>query len=186
MPFLKIKLEDIIFDPEVQTYCVSPNYKCHSYGHSWACPPEAPYLEEAVSKFNEFFLIYYELDLNEYLANEKDKNPNLSEETIKNMLYTGKILRNKLEKEIYTFLENYQEKFEEKLVLWDGFCRVCFYKIDNGCTYDSGEPCRYPDKKRYSIEAVGMNVTNTVRNLNINIEWPPINYVYRFGLICFK
>ena len=186
MPFLKIKLEDIIFDPKVQTYCVSPNYKCPSYGHSWACPPEAPYLEEFVSKFNEFFLIYYELDLNEYIAKEKGKNPDSSEESIKNELYKGKFLRNKLEKEIYMFLENYHDTYEEKLILWDGFCRVCFNKKDKGCTYDSGKPCRYPDKKHYSMEATGISVTDMVKKLNLNIEWPPTNYVYRFGLICFK
>lgn len=186
MPFLKIKLDDIIFDPKVQTYCVSPNYKCPSYGHSWACPPEAPYFEEIVAKFNEFYLIYYELDLNEYVAKEKNKNPNLSEKSIKDKLYSGKDLRNKLEKEIYKFLENYQEKYEEKLILWDGFCRVCFNKTDKGCTYDSGNPCRYPDKKRFSMEATGIAVTDMVKKLDLNIEWPPTNYVYRFGLICFR
>jgi len=186
LAFLKIKLRDIIFDPKIQSYCVSPNFKCPSYGHSWACPPEAPYLEEIVSKFNEFYLVYYELDLNEYITKEKDKDTDMNEDNIKNMLFTGNFLRNRLEKEIYMFLENYQEKYEEKLILWDGFCRVCFNKMDKGCTYDDGDPCRYPDKKRYSMEAVGIDVTKTVRNLNLNIEWPPINYVYRFGLVCFK
>lgn len=186
MPFLKINLGDIIFDPKIQTYCVSLNYTCPSYRHSWACPPEAPYLEEVVSNFNEFYLIYYVLDLKEYIANEKDKDPELSEEAIKNILYAGKFLRNKLEKEIYMFLENYQNIYKEKLILWDGFCRVCFNKIDKGCTYDSGKPCRYPDKKRYSMEATGIAVTDMVKKLNLNIEWPPTNYVYRFGLICFK
>ncbi|MHA1256098.1 MAG: DUF2284 domain-containing protein, partial [Promethearchaeota archaeon] len=52
------------------------------------------------------------------------------------------------------------------------------------CTYDSGKQCRYPNKKRYSMEAVGIHVTNTVKNLNLDIEWPPVNYYYRFGLIC--
>jgi len=54
------------------------------------------------------------------------------------------------------------------------------------CTYDSGEPCRYPNKKRYSMEAVGIHVTNTVKDLNLDIEWPPVNYYYRFGLICIR
>ena len=79
MTFLEVKLGDIIFDPKVQTYCVTPNFKCPSYGHSWACPPEAPYLEETVSKFNKFYLIYYELELINYLKKEKAINPKLSE-----------------------------------------------------------------------------------------------------------
>jgi predicted metal-binding protein len=186
LPFLEITLGDIIFDPKVQTYCVSPSYTCPSYGHSWACPPEAPYLEATVSKFNRFFLIYYELDLNNYIKDIKEEKPNLNEKNIKNELYNGKFLRNKLETEIFLFLENYQDLYEEKLILWDGFCRVCLNKTDKGCTYDSGKPCRYPDKKRYSMEATGIAVTEMVNNLNLKIEWPPTNYVYRFGLVCFK
>jgi predicted metal-binding protein len=186
MPYLEIKLGDIIFDPKVQTYCVSPNFKCPNYGHSWACPPEAPYFEERVSKFREFYLIYYQLNLNEHVKKERVKNPELSENQIKNRILIGNFLRNKLEIEIFTFLDNYQNNYDEKLVLWDGFCRVCSNEVDKGCNYDSGEPCRYPDKKRYSMEAVGIDVTKTVNKLNLNIEWPPTNYAYRFGLVCFK
>ena len=186
MPFLEIKLGDIIFDPKVQTYCVSPNFKCPSYGHSWACPPEAPYLEEAVSKFNKFYLIYYELDVNEKIKIEKAKHPEMDEKKIKNRFLMGNFLRNKLEKEIYIFLENYRNEYEQKLILWDGFCRVCYNKTDKECTYDSGDPCRYPDKKRYSMEAVGIDVTKTVKNLNFDLEWPPNDFVYRFGLVCLK
>ena len=108
MPFLEIKLADIIFDPKVQTYCVSPNYKCPSYGHSWACPPEAPYLEKTVSKFNKFYLIYYELDVNEKIKKEKAKNQEISEKKLRNMLLMGNFSRNKLDKEISAFLENYR------------------------------------------------------------------------------
>jgi predicted metal-binding protein len=165
---------------------VSTNFKCPSYGHSWACPPEAPYLEEVVSTFNKFFLIYYELDINKYIQENRNVIPKLSEEKIKNELYTGIFLRNRLENEIINFLDYYQSNYKEKLILWDGFCRVCSNKIDKGCTYDSGKPCRYPDKKRYSMEATGISVTDMVKRLNLNIEWPPTNYVYRFGLICFK
>ncbi|MFX1425075.1 MAG: DUF2284 domain-containing protein [Promethearchaeota archaeon] len=186
MPFLEIKLTDIIFDPKVQTYCVSSNFKCPSYGHSWACPPEAPYLEEFVSEFKKFYLIYYEFDFIDYIKKEKEKNPEFSEIKIRDMLFTNNFLSNKLEKEIFLFLDNYQENYEEKLILWDGYCRICHNSIENGCTYDSGKPCRYPDKKRYSMEAVGIDVTAVSKNLNIPIEWPPTNNIYRFGLLCFK
>ncbi|MFX1278901.1 MAG: DUF2284 domain-containing protein [Promethearchaeota archaeon] len=186
MPFLEIKLGDIIFDPKVQTYCVSPKFKCPNYRHSWACPPEAPYLEKKVSNFNRFYLIYYKLDFINYIKNEKAKNPTSSEKEIRDMLFTNNLLRDKLEQEIYMFIENYKANFEEKLILWDGYCRTCNNKIDKGCNYDSGEPCRYPDKKRYSMEAVGIDVTAMTNKLKIPIEWPPINHVYRFGLVCLK
>ncbi|MFX1323347.1 MAG: DUF2284 domain-containing protein [Promethearchaeota archaeon] len=186
MPCLEISLSDLIFDPNVQTYCISPNFKCPSYGHSWACPPEAPYLEELVSTFNKFYLIYYKLNLDEYIEKNQDKYPELSVSQLKNKILIGNFLQNKLENDICEFLERNQGKFKEKLVLWDGYCRICFNERDKGCTYDSGQPCRYPDKKRYSMEAVGIDVNKTTKNLKIAIEWPPENHVFRFGLVCFK
>ena len=92
----------------------------------------------------------------------------------------------KLEQEIKLFINEHQNSYDEKRILWDGFCRLCSNEKDKGCTYDAGDPCRYPDKMRYSMEAVGIDVTQTVKNLNFNLEWPPNEFVYRFGLVCFK
>lgn len=186
MPFKEIKFRNIIFDPKVQTHCVNPNFQCPSYDHSWACPPVAPYLEQEVSRYKKFYLIYVRFDLNSYITEIKEKHPNKKEEHIRNAFFMKNLLRDRLEKEIFQFLDSYQDSYEKRLILWDGFCRICFNKKDKGCTYDSGEPCRYPDKKRYSMEAVGIEVTKTVKNLNLDIEWPPLNHAYRFGLICFQ
>lgn len=186
MPNKEITFQDIIFDPKVQTYCVNPGFKCPSYRHSWACPPEAPYLEREVSKYQKFYLIFSKFDLNSYVEKEKAKHPRRSEAKIRNRFYLKNYLRDCLEKEIFKFLETYKDNYETKLVLWDGHCRICQKLLSKDCTYDTGDPCRYSNKIRYSMEAVGINVTETVRKLNLNIEWPPINYYYRFGLICFK
>ncbi|MFX1455059.1 MAG: DUF2284 domain-containing protein [Promethearchaeota archaeon] len=186
MPFLKINFEDIIFDPKVQSYCVNPSFKCPSYGHSWACPPEAPYMEQKVAEFKDFYLVFYQIDLSKYIKNEQLKYPNKSEQSIRTMLFSSGIVRDKLENEITNFLETYSKSFDENLILWDGYCRVCSNKIDKGCTFDAGEPCRYPEKRKYSMEAVGIDVTKTVSKLNLGIQWPPKDFLFRFGLICFK
>ena len=42
----------------------------------------------------------------------------------------------------------------------------------HGCTRPDGQPCRYPDTMRYSIEALGGNVGLTVQKLlGIQLEW---------------
>ena len=186
MPFLEIKLKDIIFDPKVQTYCINSNFKCPSYGHSWACPPEAPYLEEEVSKYIKFYLIYVKFNLAEYIEKEKLKHPNRKAKNIRNAFLMNNILRDELEQELKLFIGENQSQYDGKLVLWDGFCRLCFNEKDKNCSYDSGYSCRYPDKIRYSMEAVGIDVSQTVKNLNFKLEWPPNQYIYRFGLVCFK
>jgi predicted metal-binding protein len=185
MPAIEITFNQIKFDPQVQSYCCNPKFKCPNYRHSWACPPEAPYLEEKVATFKKFFLIYVKFDLNEYVKQVKAKKPKKEREKIINSFYRKDLLRDALEKEILNFLDNYQNNYRDRLVLWDGFCRIC-YKENKKCTYDSGKPCRYPDRIRYSIEAVGINVDQTVKNVGINLEWPPTNYGYRFALVCFK
>ena len=186
LPFLEIKLGDIIFDPKVQTYCMNPNFKCPSYEHSWACPPEAPYLEEEVSKYQKFFLIYVKFNLNVYIQKVKANHPKRSEIAIRNAFFMKNLLRDKLEQEIINFVEENQSLYKTRLILWDGFCRICYNKKEKGCTYDSGDPCRYPSKIRYSMEAIGIDVTKTVKNLHFDLEWPPNDFIYRFGLVCFK
>jgi len=185
VPAVEIYVKDIIFDPKVQSYCNNPKFKCPSYGHSWACPPEAPYLEEKVSQYEKFFLIYYEFNLKEYVERIKLEFPKRSEEKIRNSFYHKDFVRDYLGKEINAFLQNYSESYNEKLILWEGYCRICS-KEGKNCTYDDGIPCRYPDKKRFSMEAVGIDVDKTVKSVHIEIEWPPVNFAYRFGLICLK
>jgi len=186
MPSQQINCDDIIFDPEVQKLCINDNFRCPYYNHSWACPPETPYMKEEISKYYKFFLVYTKFDLASYIKKQKRKSPYRSEQTIRNRFYLKNILRDELEKEINSFLEKYNRKFEEKLILWDGHCRFCEKKDYQKCTYDDGDPCRFPDQIRYSMEAVGIHVTKTVKNLDLDIEWPPVINLYRFGLICFK
>lgn len=186
MPFLEIKFRDIIFDPKVQSYCINSNFECPSYGHSWACPPEAPYLEERVSQYTKYYLVFFKFNIINYIEKEKLKHPKRKEKSIRNAFFMKNLLRDMLEEEIKLCINENLGSYGEKFILWDGFCRVCFNKKDKGCTYDAGDPCRYPDKMRYSMEAVGIDVTQTVKKLNFNLEWPPNEFVYRFGLVCFR
>jgi len=186
MPFKEIKFKNIIFDPKVQKFCVTDNFKCPNYKHSWACPPEAPYMEKKVSKYSEYYLIYTKFNLSSYVKNKKEKNPDLTEEHIRNRFYMKNLLRDDLEVEIISFLDNFNANYDEKLILWDGHCRLCRKRGYKECNYDQGEPCRFPNEIRYSMEAVGIHVTDMVKRLDLDIEWPPINYCYRFALVCFR
>lgn len=181
---IEINFNDIFFDPQVQTYCNNPKFKCPNFAHSWACPPIAPYLEDKVSQFNKFYLIYYKYDLNKYVKDLKSRNSNLSEERIRNDFYRKEFMRDHIDDEIQDFIDHYTEPYKKIFILWDGYCRLCA-KQGKSCTYDSETSCRYPEQIRYSMEAVGIDVTKTVSQLNLDIEWPPINHAYRFGLICF-
>ncbi len=186
MPYLEIDHKDIVFDPKVQTFCNNPKFKCPNYGHSWACPPEAPYLEKEVSQFKKFFLVFVKFDLETYVKEQKVMHPRRSEEKLRTHFYGKELVRDLFEQEMNKFLEECGNKFGERLILWEGHCRTCNNPVDKGCTHDSGKGCRYPKKRHYSIEAVGINVDKTVKNAKIQLEWPPKKCVYRFGIVCFK
>jgi len=186
MPFVEIDFEDLVFNPLVQNFCTNSNFKCPFYNHSWACPPIAPYLEEKLSEFQKFFLIYFQFDLESHIKETRSKHPNWSEERIRNQVFSKEITRKGLDTEINQFLEEYKEAFLEKLILVGGHCQICEDRRDGDCTYDIGEPCRYPDEMRYSMEAVGIDVDKTVKSLNFRLEWPPKRWIYRFGLMCYR
>ncbi|MHA1642197.1 MAG: DUF2284 domain-containing protein [Promethearchaeota archaeon] len=185
MPFIEIKYKDLIFDKKVQTMCVSDKFKCPNYGHSWACPPEAPFMRDKLQHYDKFYLIYHEFDLKDHVDKIKREKPNWTEEKIISYFYRKEIMRDLMEEEIFKFINNIESNNDNVFILWDGHCRLC-EKEGKKCTYDEGQPCRYPDKIRYSMEAVGINVIETVRKLSFKIEWPPKKYVYRFGVVCLK
>lgn len=75
-----------------------------------------------------------------------------------------------------------EEKYPGSISLSAGSCSYCL----NGCTRTSGQPCRYPDKLRYSIESLGGNVGLAIERLmKLRLEWieeghlPP-----HFVLVC--
>ncbi|MHA1456807.1 MAG: DUF2284 domain-containing protein [Promethearchaeota archaeon] len=93
-----------------------------------------------------------------------------------------------MENEFEKFLTQYGKKYNKRLLLYDGTCKYCKVQKAGACTFDSGEPCRFPQEKRFSMEATGIEVISTVRELRdkFNIEYPSNKYSYRFGLACFK
>lgn len=188
MPFIQIQYKDIHFNSKVQEMCISPSFKCPFYGHSWSCPPNSPFLEKALSTYKDYYLIYSKFDLESYINKEKERTGR-SEFYIKNtFLLTKSFEANDLEEEFEKFLTQYNKQYKKSILLYDGTCKYCKIQNAGDCTFDSGEPCRFPNEKRFSMEAIGIEVIKTVLDLKdkLNIEYPSNKYSYRFGLACFK
>lgn len=186
MPHIEITYNDLKFEPEVQKLCLNPKFKCPNYNNNWACPPEAPYLEEELARYKLFFLIFFRFDIKPYSHSLRKKHPKWTHQRILNRVYSKRLTESGLEMEIFRFLDNYEGNFSENKVLWGGHCNFCYLKLKKGCSKSDNESCRFPDDRRYSMEAVGINVDKTVRNLGFDLEWPPKKHLFRFGLMCFK
>ncbi|MFO8017631.1 MAG: DUF2284 domain-containing protein [Promethearchaeia archaeon] len=186
MPSIEINFQDIVFNKAIQTYCKNSEFTCPHYGHSWACPPEAPYLEEDVSKYSKYLLVYVKFNLEEYIEKIRAKHSNRKKSHIITSIYRKELVRSQFAEEMRECISHLSSEFGDILVLWDGYCKLCEERLNKPCTYDDGEACRFPEDIRYSMEAVGINVSETAKNVGIHVEWPPKTYLYRFGLICFK
>ncbi len=187
MPVAEIKYEDLVFDPAVQKMCVTPKFTCPSYGHSWACPPEAPFMKETLAKYRKFYLVYVGINLDDYVLAQRKKHPRWTDESMRNSVFSSKLLQQAYAKELNQFLDSHEKFYTEKFVFWcGGSCDLCDNQKDMGCTHDAGKPCRHPNEIHFSMEAVGMLVGDTVKKAGINIEWPPVHWTYRIGLVCFR
>jgi len=186
LPFIEINYFDIAFDENVQNLCVNSKYSCPNYSHCWACPPNSPFMKNKLAQHEKFFLVYYKYDLHNFSEKMRERHSNWSDKMCRNPRYYNNSIRKGLELEINQFLLTYKEKYQSRLILGGGSCRICKTQKYHGCSFDLNEPCRFPEKRRYSMEAVGINVDETVKQFGIHLEWPPINWVYQIGLICFK
>jgi predicted metal-binding protein len=144
-------------------------------------------MENEMAKYNKFFLVYSQFNIAEYIKKEKEVHPTYGEKRIRYFFYINHHLDGYLEKEMDIFLKNYSESYNNILPLYAGTCKLCRWEGYDGCTFDDDIPCRFPERKRYSMEAVGIEVIKTVLNLkNKDFEYPSKIYEFTFGLICLK
>lgn len=159
----EITQDQIVVEPSLRSLCKMNS--CGKYGTNWMCPPGV----------GDFEVVSTEL--------KSCKNG-----AVIQMVYTledsydfegmqeGLV---QLDVELDQILEKLdgQYKREDLLVLGGGSCRVC-----DTCTMKSGEPCRYPDKARASIEAYGVDVNPTISNIGLKYNNGP-NTVSYVGMI---
>ncbi len=128
---------------KVENYCMN----CQNYNKIWSCPPH---------KFNTY----------EYLNSYKTVD-----------LYAVKINidADTSKEEVLDIFQNERRKFGNRLMslennsvaLIAGNCYQC-----TTCKRQSGESCILEDKKRYSLESLGLIVSEITSNLlGIELKW---------------
>ncbi|MHA1777817.1 MAG: hypothetical protein DRO88_12840 [Promethearchaeia archaeon] len=174
---IKLSFDQIIFqknDKMVQENCRKP-YKnhpkgCPNYGKNWSCPPYSPTIKETkanLSKYRYFWLIRIKIGTSTHPIKvwAKYKNSKLFE---------------KITMYLNEFLGKLQEEHPKDKIYFCSECRICKNK-GYSCTCPS-EPCRYPEKMHFSPEALGIDLFNIMRNLDLDIEHNPSKILQRIGL----
>lgn len=158
-------IEGYVNVAEFLEYCK----KCGNCNTVWSCPPYDFEPEDYWRKYKTLTVLAWKINF------EQDISPEESIEILK-----------KVKDEMSVYLYEAEGKSAGSVSLSAGSCSLC---RSEGCTRSKGEPCRNPEKMRYSIEAIGGNVGLTVSKLmGIKIEWMkdgkvPSHYVLAGGLL---
>jgi predicted metal-binding protein len=130
--YREIKVDNIVFSQDVFNQCARNT--CGNFGKNHACPPGAGTEEERkarVRKYDQAFILCKIISI---LSGD---------DMMESMGILGN-LNKALRKEFAA---------EDVLILGAGPCTLC-----EKCSALDGEPCRFPDKKQYSMEGNGIDV----------------------------
>ncbi|PKN05602.1 MAG: hypothetical protein CVU74_00920 [Deltaproteobacteria bacterium HGW-Deltaproteobacteria-9] len=163
----RIDISDIVVDERVRLKCQIP--VCDSYNKNLMCPPFVPsvaFFRDALARYTGAVLIQITAPLPEAMAG----GPSAEVYTPAKKLHE---LVNLAEK--WAFV--YQFRFATGLI--GGCCRLC----DECVAVKKGRVCRHPFKARPSMEAMGIDVVETVANVRLSIRFPIVNEITWTGVV---
>ena len=154
--YREISSSDLNFDESVFASCAEN--KCGNYGSNYSCPPLSGDLKENQARFLKYdhgIIINKIVDLGEFYENYKNSG-----------------------KEVKTALDHLRELLDGKPVLIAG---AGGYNICKVCASKTNEPCRFPEKRRYSMEGSGMDIVKM--SLKFNMTYNAGNHKIGFFMI---
>lgn len=155
---------------EFLVYCEN----CPNYGTFWACPPFDFAPLDYWKRFEILDLYAEEIIFDEQFAGKK-----FEQEAMNRIISDSlKPVKKRLTEDLYEL----ERKTPGSISLSAGSCELC----RGDCARKNQEPCKFPEKMRYSIEALGGNVGLTISKLmGIELEWIREGVLPdRFVLVC--
>lgn len=125
--------------------------KCNNYEKLWSCPSYDFNPEDYWKEYDELLVVARKIIFGEGV--DQDRSYEIMLEVKEDM-----------SRELYEL----EKEYPGSISLSAGSCSLC----KDGCTRAVGEPCRYPEMMRYSIESLGGDVGRTVSKLmGYELEW---------------
>ncbi|MBS3073465.1 hypothetical protein J4465_01565 [Candidatus Pacearchaeota archaeon] len=160
----KINVDKPLFDKMCKDGCVNYNKK-------YSCPPFSPNFKIISKNYEGLFVIMFLCSLNQISSTEYNQ-----------VRIANVVMKSKLD----TLMRNLEEKTGLKY-LSTGSCRLC-----KPCKLKLKQPCKHPNKKRYSLESTGVDCDELTKKLfDISLQWyknkkSPEYTSVLCGLICNK
>lgn len=152
-----LDVETLEFLPEVRDMCASD--RCQSYNKSWACPPACGTLDEMREKVKG-----YSRGLIVQTVGQLEDNYDWE-----NMQKAAEDQHDSFEK----LWDELSKEYPNILGMGTGTCTRC-----KPCTYMEGQPCRFPEKLTYSMEACGLFVSKVCTDNNMQYNYGPNTIAY--------
>lgn len=130
---------------------------CPNYNKNLLCPPYSPYLKLTLKKYEYFKLFLAHFDFIRYEVQMKVEHPKWTQGQITCILYYQNWVKS---------------HFYEHVLLY-----VSRNSLILGCGSGFGD-------KMYSMESVGINVFQTLKNINFSLEIKPIKQITFVSLLC--
>ena len=153
-----LPISSFVFEERVKQKC----FHCKNYRYKWTCPGNLPPIDykKLVSEYENAAVVICKLPID--AANFEQVRSRSTNLVHKALLY--------LEKELYN------NNCSLALSFIGGSCKLC----KNGCSKDG---CANPYLSRTPWEGMGCNVVATLKNIGIEVKFPPTDYLFRYGLI---
>jgi predicted metal-binding protein len=159
------------YDPaRILSYCAS----CPNHGSRWSCPPFQDSLLESLGNWSHAVVVGRKVPLP---PSEIPSNPEAGSAWALERFHTSRA-------EFREILLEVEKAFPGSRALVAGHCVQC-----PACARETGHPCRFPEAMRFSLEAVGFDVTGLATGvLGLSIQWPrqglPKYYLTVGALLC--
>lgn len=121
---------------EIEKLCEA----CPTYGGKWSCPPHSPaFSKYDLVKYPYAALVLFSCDLDQFSYTKTE--------------YIRIKAANTIMKSRMDRLMRSLEQRTDGIMISNGTCRLC-----NPCSKKKGEACKRPEKMRFSMEALGLDV----------------------------
>jgi predicted metal-binding protein len=159
------------FDPaRVLSYCAG----CPNFESRWSCPPFPDHSLDRLGNWSHAVVAARKVPLP---FEEIPSTPEGANAWALDRFHASRA-------EFREILLKLEKAFPGSRALVAGHCVQC-----TACAREVGDPCRFPEAMRYSLEAVGFDVTSlTAGILGVSIHWPsqglPEYYLTVGALLC--
>lgn len=172
-------VKDVVVDERVQFKCFIP--RCNAYGNCLTCPPHTPSVDafrKVLSNYQKAVIVQLETDRNSL---DKSESQTLADLNLVNGIYKELLPYKFKLHDVIEAVERAAFKlgFVFAAGLGAGRCNLC----GDQCPGILDGQCRHPFRARPAVEAMGIDIVQTLGNAGLSVEFSSAAVAKTNGLV---